>query len=645
MNESTNAMDAESSTTLTSSSDVPEVGRDPLEIIISNIPSVNLDKSIEEKMLESQQIINHLYDVYANDPYMLAKTHTYICNQLPTILENIKRVHTERLNRIEEMTNDQDSFIQSFLNYNQYFYVSSTDKFFYYDGIHYHVYNEDDILHHVLTAISNDRQLMSWKQRTKINIMKRIRENSLLKTIPESETIQCVIDALYPTLFSSKTEVKYFLTILGDNILRKQTSHIHFFHPNAKHFIREFNNICQMIVGVGLSHTIKHKYHEHVYQDCRLIKINECVKNESVWSPIIGQHALDIICVACHYSIRYGSSDDYIINAGNDNAIIDSVFYMNKIQPSDLVNAFMSEYLDIAEATVRPPIINQHNIGQSIQLRTTQITWKNMQYLWKHFLDSKHLPSIIVLQTLKGMLTDKLSVYYSETHDSFLGICSKFLPAIQKFLLFWGDTMTFDETESDLEIEEIIILFRKWCDTTGETVSNLNDKQILDLIAYFFPNLEIERDKYISKVRCSLWDKQLDIQVAMEYLKETVRMKYTNPAENFIHNTTISTSGTPLFVTTTIPLHDVSAMGIIPLDAVTTQDTVALSRVSNSFTRVGSPVSNRNVSIYDAYLFYCKYHSNNQIAGKSYFEKYIFDNYMEYIVESKFLSADWYMAV
>jgi hypothetical protein len=48
--------------------------------------------------------------------------------------------------------------------------------------------------------------------------MKRIKENSLLKSIPESYTIQSVLDLLYPTFFPSKVEAKYFLTILGDNI-------------------------------------------------------------------------------------------------------------------------------------------------------------------------------------------------------------------------------------------------------------------------------------------------------------------------------------------------------------------------------------------------------------------------------------------
>ena len=551
--------------------------------------------SIQPETICQKQVaidtINSLYEKYANDPYMSDKTHNYICNQLPNILENIKRLHLERVARIEELSIEQDAFIHSFLNYNQYFYISSTEKFFYYDGIHYHLYNEDDILHHVLSSISRDRQLMSWKQRTRINIMKRIRENSLLKSIPESETIQSVIDSLCPALFATRTEAKYFLTILGDNILRKNTNQIHFFNSKAKHFIRELNNISQLLIGVGLSQSIKHKYYDHSYQDCRLIKINECVKNEAMWVPILNQYALDMICVASHYSSRYESADNYVLNSSNDNVLISSVFFMKSIMPCDLVVSFISEYLNIDENTVKPSHINQLD-----NIRTPQITWKNMQYLWKHFLDSKNLPSIIFMQTFKTMLIEKLVDYYNEANDTFLGICSKYLPAIQKFLQFWNNTIVVDETESDLEIEEIIVLFRKWCETNNEMVSNLSDKQILDLIAYFFPNVEIDRDKYLSKIRCVLWDKQLDIQVALDNLKETIRSKYIS------------------------------------------------NNVTNENVLIIRPINQHNISIYDAYLFYCKYYSNNiQIVSKSYFEKYIFDNCAEFIIESKFLSSEWIM--
>jgi hypothetical protein len=261
---------------------------------------------------------------------------------------------------------------------------------------------------------------------------------------------------------------------------------------------------------------------------------------------------------------------------------------MKNTSPTELVASFITEYLDINRNT---DIISVLNIdGQKSGYRSTQITWKNMQYLWKQYLDSKNLPSIIFMQNLKGLLIESLGAYYKEDQDAFIGVSSKYLPTIQKFLQFWGETMITDETESDLEIDELLVLFRGWTNMT----SAMNDKQIIDLIVHFYPNVEIERDKYISKWRCSLWDKQLDIQVAIIQLKESIREKYTQ-----------------------------------------------------NVGRAGTPPPNINISIYDAYLFYCKYYSGDHIqstlkVSKAYFEKYIFENFEEYVIDSKFLSAAWY---
>ena len=87
---------------------------------------------------------------------------------------------------------------------NQYFHIISTNHFFVYDGLHYQIFSEDDILHQVLSTISKDRQLLSWKHKTKINIMKRIKNNNLLDTIPESDTIQFVLQNLTNMIFPNQ---------------------------------------------------------------------------------------------------------------------------------------------------------------------------------------------------------------------------------------------------------------------------------------------------------------------------------------------------------------------------------------------------------------------------------------------------------
>jgi hypothetical protein len=449
---------------------------------------------------------------------------------------------------------------------------------------------------------------MSWKQKTKLNIMKRIRETSLLQSIPESATIQSVIDSLCPLLFSTRAETKHFLTVLGDNIFRKHSSLIYFVDPDAKFFITQLNHMCQMFIGCNLMQTFKYKYHDHKYEDCRLIKINSNVKHDTTWSQLLNHNVLDVICVACHYSLRYNSADEYLTNYCNDLALPQYGFYMKNMKLDALLDEFVNVVIDrdekhqqsnLTTAQVLPVLNNPTH------MRVTQITWKNMQYLWKQYLCDKDLPAVVFLQTLKSMLIERLAPHYNAELDSFVGVCSKMLPAIHTFLHFWEDTMIEDDVETDLEIEEVVILFRKWCEQKNEMVSHLTDKQMLDIIAYYYPSLEIERDKFIARIRCTLWDKQLDIQIALDDMKLYLQNEYMNNNDS-------------------------------------------------QHSRVSSPAIYRNISVYDAYTYYCKYISTpsvpppmtsrrRQIVSKAYFEKYIFDNYQEYIIDSKFISCDWYV--
>lgn len=551
-----------------------------------------MDNNNIEKLEESKNIISELFQKYENNGYMLSKTHHYICNQLPNILEKLKQTHEEQVTRIETLTEEQNNFIEYFLSTNRYFYVPYTEKFFYYDGMHYQMIKEDDILYNVLTCINKDTNLISWKQRTKIYVMKRIKENSLLKSIPESYTIQYVLDLLFPVFFKSKLEAKYFLTILGDNILKKNMNLIHYMDTKTKHFIRELNSVCQSLFNLNLYQSFKYKYHEqHTYSDCRLILINDTIKSENLWINIINSAALDLICVACHYSNRYKNSDNVITINSNDIELTNRVFYLKNTNSEQLIDSFITDLLQIS---------NKNSSGSQIILetstRTTQITWKNMQYLWRQFLETNSLPTIMFQSKLKSYLIERLQQYYNGEQDSFIGICSKYLPDIQKFLNFWEDTIEYDETESDFEIEEISYLFRKWCDNKKEMSTNMNDKQILDIITYYYPDIETDREKYICKIRCSLWDKHMDIHIALESMKEYILSKYYKE----------------------------------------------FGSITN-YERVSSPLSGHNISIYDAYKYYCEFYSsqNKPIVNKSYFEKYIFENLSYFILESKFITSDW----
>jgi hypothetical protein len=175
---------------------------------------------------------------------MLQRINTHVVNYLPNSLSNECKQHEDRLIRNNFLTNEQQVFIQVFLSKNQYFYLSSNNFFYEYNGANFFIVKEDDIIHKLLSSISKDRVLMQWKHKTKLNIIKQIRERSLFTCIPETDTIQDILYHLYPAIFTSKNNAKYFLTIIGDNILKKNQNLIFLVSPQMKKILTELDNIA-----------------------------------------------------------------------------------------------------------------------------------------------------------------------------------------------------------------------------------------------------------------------------------------------------------------------------------------------------------------------------------------------------------------
>jgi hypothetical protein len=164
--------------------------------------------------------VTNLYQKYAENDYMLQRIYNHIVNYLPNTLENEYKNFEQRQNRNSYLTNEQQVFIQVFLSKNQYYYLPSNNFFYEYSGKNYLIVREDDIIHKLLSTISKEQILLQWKHKTKINIIKQIKERSLFNSIPETDTIQNILNVLYSSIFTSKNAAKYFLTIIGDNILK-----------------------------------------------------------------------------------------------------------------------------------------------------------------------------------------------------------------------------------------------------------------------------------------------------------------------------------------------------------------------------------------------------------------------------------------
>jgi hypothetical protein len=458
-------------------------------------------------------IIKHQINKYSSSDYMMQRMKHHI-NSLPSILENELKTYEEKLNRTTYLTNEQQIFIQVFLSNNKYFYLSNNNTFYEYNGEKYLIVQEDEIIHKLLSSISKERTLLEWKHKTKTNIIKLIKERNLFNSIPETDTIQNVLNMLYPSFFQSKNTAKYFLTIIGDNILKKNGQLIFLVSQKMKQFLNEIDNVAISSIGNNNStHNFMTKYHEnHSYTSCRLIQINENFSS-NVWRELLKKIGLDLLCVAAHYSTRYENSDAFIENKA-DEELKSYTYYLKNNNPTNIINEFCSKY-----------IINTSSTDCKME-------WKNLHFVWKQFLFAAHLPNMIYSNVLKNLLKELYS--YNESSDSFICITSKYLPVHSDFIKFWDQTIQQEATDNELEVDELSSLFKVWAkeqkeqkDQKGELTNvSISEENIIKILKHFFPNIEISEDKYILNVKSTMWDKIQDMETSFVFMKEWIQTEY-----------------------------------------------------------------------------------------------------------------------
>lgn len=464
--------------------------------------------------------ITELFEKYKDNDYMLQRIKTHIINYLPNTLFNEFKSHEERVTRYNYLTNEQQLFIQIFLNKNKYFYLPNNNLFYEYNGEKYLIIKEDDIIHTLLSSISKERVLLQWKHKTKSNIIKQIKERNLFSSIPETDTIQNVLNVLYPAFFISKNAAKYFLTIIGDNILKKNQHLIFLVSQNMKQFLNEIDNVSVSSIGNNNStHNFMTKYHEnHTYEHCRLIQINENFSNE-VWRELLKKIGLDLLCVSAHYSKRYENSDKFIENK-SDEELKNYSYYLKNSTQSYIVEEFCNKFL--------------------ISTNHCKIEWKNLHFVWKQFLSSSQLPNIIYSNSLKNLLREKYT--YHEQSDSFIGITSKYLPTHSNFIKFWENTIqnnsdNIELFDNEIEVDELSSLFKLWIkqqkDEQFITNGQISEENIVKILKHFLPSIEIIEDKYILNISSNMWNKIKDIENFFLYMREIIKNEDTLPLISF----------------------------------------------------------------------------------------------------------------
>ena len=487
--------------------------------------------------------LTDLYNKYKDCPYMINRLQTFMTN-LPNLLDSEHKKYEERVSRMNELTMEQDNFFKVYLSKHQYFYMPYNNIYYVYDGKTYSIIKDDDIHHHLLSTITDEGKLMAWKHKTKQTIIKQIKERSLFKSVPETYTIQNVLGFLQ-TIFESRTEAKYFLTVIGDCILKKNTNQsMYFINSNIKKLVLLIDSIAYVTTGNSIMNNFISKYHDsHDIANYRLIKTNENALSHDLIKDVLNKIGIDLLCIAAHYSERYTNSDNYLLTKADEHVKQYTLFFSQNTTDK-IVDSFIKQCISIKQGSGSGSEINIYNNNNNNNYNT--LSWKNMHYIWKQYLSSINVPNMIYTNNLKEILKIKLSFIETsleedivnkekEKEPTFINVTSKYLPSVSSFLAFWNahiTILTISDNISDsisdnisdnisinddeYEIDEIASLYK----ISDYKQVSISDKDIIKMIHHYFsPQVEIIDNKYVTNISCNLWSKHDDIMKFLEIYK------------------------------------------------------------------------------------------------------------------------------
>jgi len=434
--------------------------------------------------------LTSLFEKYKKSPNTISKLEYYIAIQLPALLDKYYEHEKQRL----FLEKESKKYINNFLTdpNQQFFYISATDTFIHYDGENYQFINEDDLWIIILNDITEKNILTEWKQKVKNTIIKTIKEQNIFNTIPESATVQFVINFFTPTLFDSKEDVKHFMALIGDNILNKKLD-LHYFVPiQSKLFFDTLESMCHYNFKnkLNITSTIRYRYRGEDYSKSRLIYFTKSIQNKSCWLSFLKDNLFNFLVVCCHYSTRYINADKYVDK--RINSFKNKIFYLKNNGKAEFIDKFINRMIVKEEAG--------------------QIRVKDMFYLWKIYLKQNSLPNMIYKAEFENMLREKIE----NNNTFFIGIKSHYLNNTKLVQKFWNQSITKNIGE-ELEISELHTLIGKWAEDTNNSLINFSEDNLQDIIEHFYDDVTIENEKFLIGISCNFWDKQADMLDAFQH--------------------------------------------------------------------------------------------------------------------------------
>lgn len=393
-----------------------------------------------------------------------------------------------------------DDFIENTIVY----YSKPSKIFFYYYNNNYLLSNEDNILHNINEYINQNKfelhdtncMDISVKNAIKLKTMKYIKEKcSIYENIPDSETIQYIVEGLTPAIFPDRNYAKLFLVLLGDILLKKYNMDerpIIFTRLCLRDFIQDINKFTNVYFShIGYTSFFKYKFNEEYHSNsiCYVLPCNnvnmDCLNYTS-------QFKVNMICVSIYFSNRYDIAEEFIKSISDKTEIYDSIMYLKYLNKKDIYDEFTSMYLQKCD---------EQNTGSTGKIRD-----KDILFLWKKY--NQDIDRIVngfsnVNEFLVGLYEYCDQTYKPNTE--LLGYVNIYEQQIQCFKEFWDTNFIHDEEEFYFEIEEILHLYKKH---NPDTRSIINEQFITNMIHLNFMQYEIINNKVIHNLKCNLWNKK-----------------------------------------------------------------------------------------------------------------------------------------
>ena len=405
-------------------------------------------------------IVSSLREKYATNEYMSQKLEAYL-NHLPVLMKTIEDTQHELETKRIALKTARTLFISQFTQSHPFYYIPQTEL--YLDHDRFTVVPEDHIHHMIGTKM--EKSLIGSKFKITQGILKTYKEHSIFKAPMDAYMLKWVIQSMP---FSRQYAI-YFLTILGDILLNKRSILVYYIDGSFRTFLKQLNRSICLLLNKSVGDVFKFKYHEHVYDSCRVIA-GQCTVDEP-------PDVLRIVVAAINLSTKYGNADSFVMQS----EIVDQVMMLQRHTPETLIHHFLSKYTT--------------DTG-------TPIPYKDLLFLWKTFLREHYLPYVVSQHKFKTTIAQ-------HPHPLCMNLTVTQIPLLN-IKHFWEKYMVFDEDMS-YEIRELVDLYNQ-----QERVP----VQPATMRAFLSVEYSNVIDNIVMNIKCVLWDKELEIDNAMDVYKQ-----------------------------------------------------------------------------------------------------------------------------